>query len=75
MPARKKTSRMTGKDDILISTQDDLPGSDWDAICTLFVNQTEYGNAHCLRTSVLSALKDFKKYTELRFVGGQMPRR
>ena len=41
MPARKKPSRMTGKDDILISTQDDLPGSDGDAIYTLFVNQTE----------------------------------
>jgi len=33
----------------------------------LFVNQTEYGNSHFLRTNVLSARPDLKKYTTLRF--------
>jgi hypothetical protein len=33
----------------------------------LFVNQTEYGNARFLRTNVLSARPDLKKYTSLRF--------
>jgi hypothetical protein len=33
----------------------------------LFVNQTEYGNARFLRTNVLSARPDLKKYTALRF--------
>ena len=30
---------------ITITTQDDLPGADGDQPYTLFVNQTEYGNA------------------------------
>ena len=33
----------------------------------MFVNQTEYGNARFLRTNVLSARPDLKKYTALRF--------
>jgi hypothetical protein len=33
----------------------------------LFVNHTEYGNARFLRTNVLSARPDLKKYTALRF--------
>ncbi len=33
----------------------------------LFLNQTEYGNARFLRTNVLSARPDLKKYTALRF--------
>ena len=53
--------------DIRITTQDDLPGPDGDEPYTLFVNQTEYGNARFLRTNVLSARPDLKKYTELRF--------
>jgi hypothetical protein len=31
------------------------------------VNQTEYGNARFLRTNVLSARPDLKKYSALRF--------
>jgi hypothetical protein len=50
-----------------ITTQDDLPGPDGDEPYTLFVNQTEYGNARFLRTNVLSARPDLKKYTYLRF--------
>jgi hypothetical protein len=53
--------------DIRITTQDDLPGPDGDEPYTLFVNQTEYGNARFLRTNVLSARPDLKKYTALRF--------
>ncbi|MCP9909307.1 hypothetical protein KBZ15_05170 [Cyanobium sp. BA20m-p-22] len=53
--------------DIRISTQDDLPGPDGDEPYTLFVNQTEYGNARFLRTNVLSARPDLKKFTALRF--------
>ena len=52
---------------ITITTQDDLPGADGDQPYTLFVNQTEYGNARFLRTNVLSARPDLKKYTALRF--------
>ena len=52
---------------IMITTQDDLPGADGDQPYTLFVNQTEYGNARFLRTNVLSARPDLKKYTALRF--------
>jgi hypothetical protein len=52
---------------ITITTQDDLPGPDGDQPYTLFVNQTEYGNARFLRTNVLSARPDLKKYTSLRF--------
>jgi hypothetical protein len=36
----------------------------------MFVNQTEYGNARFLRTNVLSARPDLKKYTALRFCQG-----
>ena len=52
---------------ITITTQDDLPGADGEQPYTLFVNQTEYGNARFLRTNVLSARPDLKKYTALRF--------
>ena len=52
---------------ITITTQDDLPGADGDQPYTLFVNQTEYGNARFLRTNVLSARPDLKKYIALRF--------
>jgi hypothetical protein len=52
---------------ITITTQVDLPGADGDQPYTLFVNQTEYGNARFLRTNVLSARPDPKKYTALRF--------
>jgi hypothetical protein len=55
---------MTG---FTITTQDDLPGPDGDEPYVLFVNQTEYGNGHFLRTNVLSARPDLKKYTALRF--------
>ncbi len=50
-----------------ITTQDDLLGPDGDEPYVLFVNQTEYGNARFLRTNVLSARPDLKKYTALRF--------
>jgi hypothetical protein len=53
--------------DIRIATQDDLPGPDGDEPYVLFVNQTDYGNARFLRTNVLSARPDLKKYTALRF--------
>jgi hypothetical protein len=50
-----------------ITTQDDLPGPDGDEPYVLFVNETEYGNGRFLRTNVLSARPDLKKYTALRF--------
>jgi hypothetical protein len=50
-----------------ITKQDDLPGPDGDEPYVLFVNQTENGNARFLRTNVLSARPDHKKYTALRF--------
>ena len=50
-----------------ITTKDDLPGPDRDEPYTLFANQTEYGNRRFLRTNVLSARPDLKKYTALRF--------
>ena len=50
-----------------ITTQDDLPGPDGDEPYVLFVNETEYGNGRFLRTNVLSARPDLKKYTSLRF--------
>ena len=53
--------------DIRITTQDELPGPDGDEPYDTFVNQTEYGNARFLRTNVLSARPDLKKYTALRF--------
>lgn len=52
---------------IHVTTQDDLPGPDGDEPYVLFVNQTDYGNARFLRTNVLSARPDLKKYTSLRF--------
>ena len=52
---------------IHIATQDELPGPDGDEPYVLFVNQTENGNARFLRTNVLSARPDLKKYTALRF--------
>jgi hypothetical protein len=52
---------------ITITTQDDLPGPDGDGPYVLFVNQTEYGNGRFLRTNVLSARPDLKKYSALRF--------
>ncbi len=52
---------------ITITTQNDLPGPDGDEPYVLFVNQTEYGNARFLRTNVLSARPDLKKYSALRF--------
>jgi hypothetical protein len=50
-----------------ITTQDDLPGPDGDEPYVLFVNETEYGNRRFLRTNVLSARPDLKKFTALRF--------
>ncbi|MFM7647844.1 MAG: hypothetical protein ACKO50_07215 [Cyanobium sp.] len=50
-----------------ITTQDDLPGPDGDEPYVLFVKETEYGNRRFLRTNVLSARPDLKKYTSLRF--------
>jgi hypothetical protein len=50
-----------------ITTQDDLPGPDGDEPYVLFVNETEYGNRRFLRSNVLSARPDLKKYTALRF--------
>jgi len=72
---QQRTHRQTGQDEqredsvpgIHITTQDDLPGPDGDEPYVLFVNQTEYGNARFLRTNVLSARPDLKKYTSLRF--------
>jgi hypothetical protein len=52
---------------ITITTQNDLPGPDGDEPYVLFLNQTEYGNGRFLRTNVLSARPDLKKYTALRF--------
>ncbi len=52
---------------ITITTQNDLPGPDGDEPYVLFLNQTEYGNARFLRTNVLSARPDLKKYSSLRF--------
>jgi hypothetical protein len=40
---------MKGMADILITTQDVLPGPDGDEPYTLFVNQTDYGISRCLR--------------------------
>jgi hypothetical protein len=60
-------ARTTAVSQFHITTQDDLPGPDGDEPYTLFVNQTEYGNARFLRTNVLSARPDLKKYTALRF--------
>ena len=72
---QQRAHRQTGQDEqredsvpgIHITTQDELPGRDGDEPYVLFVNQTEYGNARFLRTNVLSARPDLKKYTSLRF--------
>ncbi len=53
--------------DLIITTQDELPGPDDEAPYVLFVNEIEYGNTRFLRTNVLSARPDLKKYTSLRF--------
>ena len=50
-----------------ITTQDSLLKPDGDDPYVLFVNQIEYGNRRFLRTNVLSARPDLKKYTALRF--------
>ena len=50
-----------------ITTQDELPGPDGDEPYVLFVNETEYGNTRFLRTNVLSARPDLKKYAALHF--------
>jgi hypothetical protein len=50
-----------------ITTQNDLPRSDGVDIHVLLVNQTESGNSRFLRTNVLFARPDLKKYTALRF--------
>jgi len=60
-------ARATAVSQFHITTQDDLPGPDGDEPYVMFVNQTEYGNARFLRTNVLSARPDLKKYTALRF--------
>jgi hypothetical protein len=46
---RKKLIGMKWMDDLVITTRDDLGGSDGGAPYTLLVNQTEYVNARCLR--------------------------
>jgi hypothetical protein len=53
--------------DFTITTQDSLLGPDGDEPYVLFVNETDYGNRRFLRTNVLSARPDLKKYTALRF--------
>ncbi|MFN7677387.1 MAG: hypothetical protein ACK5QW_02180 [Cyanobacteriota bacterium] len=53
--------------DLNITTQDQLLGPDGDTPYVLFVNETEYGTTRFLRTNVLSARPDLKKYTSLRF--------
>jgi hypothetical protein len=60
-------ARSTSVPGFHITTQDDLPGPDGDEPYVLFVNETEYGNRRFLRTNVLSARPDLKKYTALRF--------
>jgi hypothetical protein len=60
-------TRDLGMAGIRITTQDELPGPEGDEPYVLFVNQTESGNARFLRTNVLSARPDLKKYTALRF--------
>lgn len=53
--------------DLNITTQDELPGPDGEAPYVFFVNETDYGNTRFLRTNVLSARPDLKKYTSIRF--------
>jgi len=60
-------ARATAVSQFHITTQDDLPGPDGDEPYVLFLNETEYGNRRFLRTNVLSARPDLKKYKALRF--------
>ncbi len=53
--------------DLIITSQDELPGPDGEAPYVLFVNETDYGNTLFLRTNVLSTRPDLKKYTSIRF--------
>ncbi len=53
--------------DITITTQDELPGPEGDGPYVLFVNQTEFGIGRFLRTKVLSARPDLKRFTSIRF--------
>jgi hypothetical protein len=53
--------------DLIITSQDELPGPDSESPYVLFVNETEYGNTRFLRTNVLSARPDLKKYISIRF--------
>jgi hypothetical protein len=53
--------------DLNITTQDELQGPDGDTPYVLFVNETEYSNTRFLRTNVLSARPDLKKYSSIRF--------
>jgi hypothetical protein len=53
--------------DLIITTQDELPGPDGESPYVLFVNETDYGNTRFLHTNVLSARPDLKKYTSIRF--------
>ena len=46
--------------DLLITTQDELPGPDGEAPYLLFVDETNYGNTRFLRTNVLSAWPVFR---------------
>ncbi len=53
--------------DLIITSQDELPGPDGEAPYVLFVNETDFGNTRFLRTNVLSARPDLKKFTSIRF--------
>ena len=53
--------------DLTITTQDELPGPEGDGPYVMFVNQTEYGIGRFLRTNVLSARPDLKRFTSIRF--------
>lgn len=53
--------------DLTITTEDDLPGPGDDRPYVMFVNQTEYGVGKFLRTNVLSARPDLKRFTSIRF--------
>jgi hypothetical protein len=53
--------------DLTITTQDDLPGPGDDRPYVMFVTQTEYGIGKFLRTNVLSARPDLKRFTPIRF--------
>ncbi len=53
--------------DLILTSQGELPGPDGEAPHVLFVNETDYGKTRFLRTNVLSARPDLKKYTSIRF--------